>query len=153
VRSDRLQWWALLGLALGLGLLTKYTMVLLIAPMIWVAVQERAAGRLLRRPGPYLAIAIASALFTPHAAWMVHTHFMTVEYAIERGTSKAIWARHLIYPLLFALSQLGRLLPVLFILQPLTSWRWRAAELTDAGKRNRNFLLIMIMVPVGLLLV
>ncbi len=153
LRSDRLRWWAGLGLAMGLGFLTKYTMVLLIAPMIWVAIQERAAGRLLRRPGPYLAMAIASALFAPHAAWMVRTHFMTVEYAVERSASKAIFARHMSYPLLFALSQLGRILPVLFILQPLTSWRWRAAELSDAGKRDRNFLLIMIMAPLGLLLV
>ena len=76
--TDRLGWWAGLGAAVGLGLLSKYTMAMLLVPMAaWVAL-DRPSRRLLARPGPYLAAGIAAGLFAPHVVWAAAHDFVTV---------------------------------------------------------------------------
>src|SRR5262249_45114829 len=58
-------WWAVAGVTLGLGLLSKYTAVLLVAGAGIYVLSRRAPWRWLARPGPYVALAIAVILFTP----------------------------------------------------------------------------------------
>jgi dolichol-phosphate mannosyltransferase len=61
-------WWKA-GVAGGVALLAKYTAVLLAPAALVVALADPAARRWLRRPQPYVAIAIATALFTPVLVW------------------------------------------------------------------------------------
>jgi len=71
--------WAVLGVVLGLGLLNK-------ASMLWFAggaFLGLAASPLrgtLRTRGPWLAAAIAAALFAPHVAWQVAHGWPTLEF-------------------------------------------------------------------------
>lgn len=151
LRTDRLGWWIGLGGAVGLGLLSKYTLVFLLVPMALVFLIDRPARRLLSRPGPYLAAALALGLFAPHLLWMIDNEFVTIRYGLDRSANPGPWLNHLEYPLLFSLSQLGRLLPVLFVLLPLTSWFWQWRR-TDAEARDRDYLLLLVLGPVVLLL-
>jgi 4-amino-4-deoxy-L-arabinose transferase-like glycosyltransferase len=151
LHTDRPRWWLGLGAAVGLGLLSKYTLGFLLAPMALYLVIDRRARRCLRRPGPYLAALTALGLFLPHALWMVRTDFLTVRYALDRASDAPTWGNHLRNPVVFALSQAGRLLPVLFVLAPLTTWRWRLRRLTSAERRARTYLLAVVLGPVGLL--
>jgi hypothetical protein len=103
-----------------------------------------------RRKGPYLAGMLALAIFLPHAAWMVQNHFVTLSYGMERSEDAGGWFTHFKNPILFVLSQGGRLLPVFFVLVPLTGWRWNARP-ADCGKHfDRAFLLSMVGGPVAL---
>jgi len=151
IRTDRLRWWIGLGIAVGLGLLSKYALAFLLAPMVCDFLIDPTARRLLARPGPYLAVLVALALFAPHVVWMIHNDFVTIRYGLDRSANLGSWINHLEYPVLFLLSQLGRLLPVFFILTPLTAWRWRVRPVADP-ERDRNFLLMMVFGPVVLLL-
>ena len=118
VRSDQLRWWIGLGITIGLGLLSKYTIGLLGVILAGYVIYDRPTRAQLRRPGPYLAVLIASVLFLPHVIWLVRSNFITFEYAAERSESLVL-ASHVINPIQFSVGQLLRLLPVLVILAPL----------------------------------
>ena len=68
-RPDRLGGWLAVGLAWGGAMLSKYHAVFLPAGVFLYAVAEPSARRLLRRPGPYLAVAVGLTLFAPVIYW------------------------------------------------------------------------------------
>lgn len=152
LRTDRFGWWVALGTAFGLGLLSKYTMAVLLGPMGLYVLADRPSRRLLGRPGPYLAAAVALGLFAPHLVWMARHDFVTVGYGLDSAADSGHWVNHLKNPAVFAASQLGRLLPVFFVLAPLTSWHWRRQRLAPGPRRERDFLTAMVLGPVALLL-
>ena len=62
-------WWVGFGATAGLALLSKYHAVLLLvgAAVYLLCSRQRAAW--LRRPGPYVALALATAIFLPVVTW------------------------------------------------------------------------------------
>jgi dolichol-phosphate mannosyltransferase len=68
VGGDRRAWlW--LGVAIGLGMLSKYTIVLLAAAFALFVLFDKAARRSLARPEPWLGVLVALVLLTPVIAW------------------------------------------------------------------------------------
>lgn len=67
-QGDRLRDWAWLGLWLGLGLLSKYTMAVLLVAVVGVVGTRPAEAR---HPlgGPALMLAVLALLLAPHLAW------------------------------------------------------------------------------------
>lgn len=84
LQDGRLRHWALLGVAAGLGLLTKYSAGLLLAALgLYVlCTPER---RVLRGAGPWVALAVMLALFAPHLAWLWHSDWLPMAYARGRA--------------------------------------------------------------------
>jgi hypothetical protein len=150
LRTDWLGWWLGLGTAVGLALLSKYSVLILLVCLVGFTLIWPEARRCWRRPGPYLAAGLALLLVAPHLAWLVNNDFLTVRYARASSDDVSGWLGHVKNPTLFALSQLGRLLPVLFILVPLTTWRWRWRRLAAGQEFDRAFLLAAVLGPVGL---
>lgn len=69
MRSPGWAWWLAAGLALGVGLLSKYSIALLV-PAVGVYLLASASGRRqLGRPGPWLALLVAGACFAPVVVW------------------------------------------------------------------------------------
>jgi 4-amino-4-deoxy-L-arabinose transferase-like glycosyltransferase len=74
-KSGRGEWWYLVGAALGLLLLSKYTGVfLLFGIAAWLAVSAKMRVWL-RRPDPYIAAVIALVLFSPVIVWNAQHHW------------------------------------------------------------------------------
>jgi hypothetical protein len=71
--------WILLGLCVGLGTLNKIS-VLLAAAAAGVVVLAVSRLRVLRKPGPYLAVGIAALIVAPHVAWQVQNGWPTREF-------------------------------------------------------------------------
>jgi len=61
-------WWGA-GICVGLGMLSKYTIVLLMPAALAFILLDRSSRRWLRRPEPYLAAVLAGVLFTPVILW------------------------------------------------------------------------------------
>jgi hypothetical protein len=80
-----LAWWAAAGAMLGLGALSKYTAVLLVAGAALHVLARRDRWRCLAQPGPYLALAIALALFTPVLLWNARHHWISFAWQSTRG--------------------------------------------------------------------
>lgn len=73
------RWWVALGLAVGVGLLNKYSIGFFIGGFV-VALLPTAQRRLLATPWPWLGGAIAAALIVPHLLWQVGHGFPTLEF-------------------------------------------------------------------------
>ncbi|RPJ74804.1 MAG: phospholipid carrier-dependent glycosyltransferase, partial [Acidobacteria bacterium] len=77
--DDRLGWWAALGVVLGFGLLNK-TSVLWFGGGLAVGLIVTPFRRLIARPGPWAAAAIALLLFAPHLVWQWQNGWPTLEF-------------------------------------------------------------------------
>ncbi|WP_313077234.1 glycosyltransferase family 39 protein [Melaminivora sp.] len=153
VQNGRARYWAALGALAGLGLLTKYSIgiVLLCLALYLVAGPDR---RLLAGRGPWLALALALALLALHLLWLWQSDWLPMAYAGERSAS------HSTHPRLAALGFLGTQalnhLPLALIVL-VALWRTRRPALaTRAGGRWRlqtgrpGYLLLLALGP-GLL--
>lgn len=61
--------WLWLGVAIGLGMISKYTIVLLGAAIALFVLIDRPSRKWLTRPEPYIAALIALVLFSPVIVW------------------------------------------------------------------------------------
>lgn len=87
--TDDLRWWLALGLATGVGLLSKYTMAAFLVsalPVLWLVPGPR---RGLRRAGPWLALGVAGLVFSPNVAWNAAHHFPTWQHTAAITTGAA----------------------------------------------------------------
>jgi hypothetical protein len=85
VAGRPLGWWAAAGTMLGLGLLSKYTAVLLPVGTGLYVLGRRARWRCLAHPGPYVALAIAFVLFSPVLWWNARHHWISFVWQSTRG--------------------------------------------------------------------
>lgn len=79
------RWWVMLGLAFGLGLLSKYAMAFFALSLaLWLA-WDREARPLARAPGLWLAVALGLLVYAPNALWNAAHGF--VSYAHTRDNA------------------------------------------------------------------
>ncbi|MFA7430631.1 MAG: glycosyltransferase family 39 protein [Rhodospirillaceae bacterium] len=69
LRADGLGWWLLLGLWVGLGLLSKYAMVFFVGSMVLHLAWSAEDRPWLRRAGPWLAMAVGGLVYLPNLWW------------------------------------------------------------------------------------
>jgi 4-amino-4-deoxy-L-arabinose transferase-like glycosyltransferase len=133
LKRDRYRDWVATGVWLGLGMLSKYSMALLVLTMLAFGLINRKARSAWSRPGPYLTLLVALLIFSPHAYWAISYRFPGVGWALEStqaGRQPAV--RHLLYPLEFALAQLWALTPMIVVALPLTGYHWRLRRVPGA---------------------
>lgn len=122
--------WLLLGLVAGLGLLTKYSFVMLLAAMfLWLLVQPELRAGLLK-PHPWMGVLVMGAVCFPHLLWLFDHEFLPFSYASARAAAAA--GDGWLGPLRFLLVQLLDHLPLLLVLLLAGFWRpgcWQAPEL------------------------
>lgn len=76
--------WAMAGgLALGLGALSKYAMLLFIPGVLLYLLLSAEARRALGWPKPLVMLAVGLAVFSPNLLWNVSTHWTTVVSTAE----------------------------------------------------------------------
>ena len=140
-----LLWWAGAGSMLGLGLLSKYPAILLVAGAFLYVVGRRETRRRLADPGPYLALAIAGLLFSPVLLWNARHHWVSFLWQSTRGLDELEGVR-LDWMLRNVLGQSVLVLP----------WVWIAlvAELVRGFARRavpeRRFIACLAVVPIAL---
>lgn len=82
--ANRSQAWFGVGIAFGIGILSKYTLGLLgIAALIFILV-DATARYWLRRPHPYLAVLIALILFSPVIIWNIENDWASFAFQTTR---------------------------------------------------------------------
>ena len=83
LQTDRLRYWTLVGVFSGLGLMSKYSMGILVpaAALLLLWVPEYRC--LFRRPGPYLGAVIAALIFLPNVMWNVANDFLSLKHTAE----------------------------------------------------------------------
>ena len=139
--------WIAMGACLGVGLLAKYSLVMLLVPMVAFMVLHPRARRHVATPGPYLALCTAFVVFAPHLLWAGRQHFPALQWALERTRGEEYSGSRLVNVLWFVKDQLPAVVPMLAVLLPLTGWRWRLRRLDPAERFARAFLVAMGLGP------
>lgn len=128
--SRQIVWWLGVGVSCGLGLLSKYTMIMLPAGLGLLMLIVPPFRHHLRTPWPWLAALLAGAIFSPNLWWNAAHQFISFQHTSEI----AHLDRSLFHPeqlLLFILAQImvfGPVAAYLFIRQPWRELRTSAAH-------------------------
>lgn len=73
-----------LGLFAGLGMLSKYYTLLLLATLFFAALLSGCGRRYFRSPSPYVAAATCALVLLPHVWWVIESGNSPLEYAASR---------------------------------------------------------------------
>lgn len=72
--------WLGLGLAIGLGMLAKYAMIAFVGGMLVATLWVPEWRRVWLRPGPWLALGLAAAVFAPNVLWNAANGFVSFHH-------------------------------------------------------------------------
>jgi len=106
-------WWVVLGVTLGIGLLSKYPAVLVPAAVALGCAISRPLRAELARPGPYVACVIGAAMFLPVVLWNASHGWISFAFQLRHGLGPprgSAWGREIA---LLGI-QLGLVTPILF---------------------------------------
>lgn len=114
-KPDHFRYWLFLGIALGIGLLSKYNAVLLpFSAFLYLLFSNKSRGLLLRKE-PYLALGIGLVFAIPVILWNARHDWASFGFQLNHGLgSDASFSMTLFFQILGA--QLGYISPLLFVL-------------------------------------
>lgn len=79
LKSDDPRWWIPIGMAIGLGMMTKYTMVMFVAGLVG-GVLLTDARRYLRSPWLWGGVGLSLLIFLPNLIWQIRHNFISLEF-------------------------------------------------------------------------
>ncbi len=79
LKSDDPRWWLGIGAAIGLGMMTKYTMAFCIAGLV-AGVVLTEYRRYLRSPWLWGGVALSLLIFLPNLIWQIQHDFVSLEF-------------------------------------------------------------------------
>jgi hypothetical protein len=133
VRPADKKWSIVLGVAIGLGLLSKYAMIYFIPGMLLAALASPPARNLLKTPAPWVAIVIAAIVVAPNVGWNIQNSFLTIHHTgdlVLGEEFKPSAARVLD----FVGSQFGVFGPVVFATMIVATLKFRSALLVPQDR-------------------
>ncbi len=142
--------WILFGLLAGLGFLSKYLFVYLLASLIIFFLFEAFKQKKFNTKC-FISLIVFFLVIFPHLLWLNDNNYSAIFYGIERtGLESSNLLKHLTNPLIFLLKQIGILVPtVLMTLVIISKFSFRL-NLKD---RKLQFLIFSIFLPIFLLFV
>ena len=151
LHSGRYRDWILVGLCTGLGLLTKYVMVVLLtAIFLHLLTQVEGRRQLIRWP-LWSGVLVMLLVFAPHLIWLFQHDFLPFQYVQQRaGEAPTALQAHLVGPLKFLTVQLLDHLPLLILLTA-TGFFSRSLWSSDQAETKTRWFLIAIGLGPGLL--
>lgn len=141
IKGGGASWWYAWGAALGLGLLSKYTMILIVPCTFGFLAASREDRRWLSRKEPYVALVLGIALLAPVILWNWRHDWVSFAFQLRHGFSpvqQAAAPKLLSY---FA-GQAGFVTPLLFIAFVIASVTALRAVFRD-GNRIHLYLLLL----------
>jgi 4-amino-4-deoxy-L-arabinose transferase-like glycosyltransferase len=133
------RWWLAVGVAAGLGLLSKFSALFLGAGTLLWLILDRDSRKWLVSPWPYLGAVLALLIFLPNLLWQSRHQWETFAFQFGR-----VGGGHLTLRFLgeFLVAQFGLATPLIFVLMALGLWR--------ASRSGSGRLLLAVPVWVGL---
>lgn len=89
-------WWTAAGVAAGLACLSKYSALFLAPGVVLWLLLEPGGWKALRRPWPWLAAAIAGAIFSLNVVWNAEHHWITFVKQFGRAAPGQFAPRYLV---------------------------------------------------------
>ena len=113
IQTRERKWWFWMGLALGLGMVSKYTMIAIVPALFTALLLKKDLRRYLITPYPYLMLLIMLIIFSPVILWNAQHHWASFGFQFTHRAEKLKpFTTKYIVQLFF--SQLFILTPLLF---------------------------------------
>jgi undecaprenyl-diphosphatase len=113
-------YWLILGLSVGLGLLTKYTMAFFYICALLFLLASKQHRRILLAKEPYISLALSLVIFSPVIAWNASHDWVTLRHTAGQAHISGQWSvvseQWLKNFSEFLGSQIGIITPVLFFM-------------------------------------
>jgi len=142
-------WWGV-GLFIGLGMLSKYTMALLIPAVFLYILIDSQARKWLYRPQPYLAALLTLFLFSPVIIWNTENNWLSFAFQTTRRVAgKSYFSPHLLLgSILVLLTPTGFLaaIPALFTRKNEVA---KGKSKSSMPYRRQLFILIFTLAPLA----
>jgi len=101
VTTAKGRWWLASGVFLGLGLLAKYSAVLLVPAVLLFLLASPRQRFWLTRPEPYLALVVAAAVFAPVIVWNAQHDWASFAFqTTQRASGMGRWQPRFLLQLL-----------------------------------------------------
>ncbi len=145
LRTEDQRWWLAIGAVIGVGMLTKYTMLFLVAGIV-IGLLFTNARRHLKSPWLWVGVAVSLLIFVPNLIWQVKHDFISLEFLRQIHERDV----HLGRPPAFLPEQLW------IVANPVTIPLWAAGlYFYFSANDGRRFRMIgwMFVVPLALFLV
>ncbi len=92
LRTEDPRWWLAVGAAIGLGMMTKYTMIFLVAGIV-AGVLLTDARRYLKSPWLWAGVALSLLIFLPNLIWQIQQHFISLTFLQHIHKRDIRWGR------------------------------------------------------------
>ncbi len=123
INQGSIKYWVSTGLAIGLGLLTKYTMAFFyLCSFLFIVKEQR---DLLKRPGPYISLILSLFIFSPVVVWNAQHGWVTLLHTAGQahvGEGLRLSLKSLFE---FIGSQFGVVSPLLLAMSLIAVWLLR----------------------------
>ena len=153
IAQERKAWWGV-GVCLGLGMLSKYTIALLgVGTLVFLVIDRKSRSWLLR-PEPYVAAIVSMLLFSPVLLWNLQHEWVSFGFQTsDRWAGSHNFSLHvLIGWILLLLTPMG-LFDIVRVLLP---EKWNGAALsgtTNNEKQKYLWALIFTLVPLSVFVI
>jgi dolichol-phosphate mannosyltransferase len=140
--------WLAAGACIGLGLISKYTIGMLVPAALLFVLLDRSSRRWLLRWEPYAALALAAAIFSPVIIWNARNEWASFTFQTARRLAEApkFSLHRLILSALVLLTPTGFLT---LLMLPVTRTTESAGETLDSPRRKWRFLQVCVLVPLA----
>lgn len=147
--ENKKAWWGV-GVCMGVGMLSKYTIALLgLGTLIFVLV-DRQSRRWLLRPEPYLAAMIALAIFTPVLIWnMKHDWASFAFQGPDRWEGSSKFYLHILIGTWFLLLTPTALFDIVKILWPRRATSGAGSQQSTVEHRRYLWVVIFTLAPLS----
>lgn len=148
--SASMRWWAVAGVAFGLGLLSKLTVGIVGAGVALALLSRPSLRAQLRRPAPWLAVVIAGIVATPVIWWNAHHDWVSFRFQLSHGLGAPARGSILGRELALIGGQLGLVSPGILVIAIVAAWRAltgreaRDERLRPAPANDAAFLLAVV---------
>ncbi|MDE2367039.1 MAG: glycosyltransferase family 39 protein, partial [Betaproteobacteria bacterium] len=148
--ADERSAWLGVGIAFGLGILSKYTLGLLGPAALLFVILDPASRRWLRRPHAYLAAALALLLFSPVIIWNFQHDWASIAFQSGRvrGVGDDQFSVHELFLHLMVLLTPVGLLAAAMALRPRTE-----RDSSTYARKRRLFVSVFTGVPLSVFLI
>ena len=150
IQHDRTKDYILLGIFIGLGILSKYLFIYLLLAIKLLFIFLLKNGKRIKSRNYFIIGPIALSILLPHILWLVENDFSTITYAFERTGGVGSFTDHLLYPLIFLVKQLCVLIPFLIMFYFLIK---NFKPQFNFKVEKTIFLLFIVLTPIVLMLI
>jgi dolichol-phosphate mannosyltransferase len=146
-------WWGV-GLFVGLGMLSKYTIALLGPATLLFMVMDRRLWYWLRRPGPYISVVLAAAVFSPVIVWNAQHQWASFAFqSVRRLQERAEFGLPLLIGSMFLLVTPFGVIAAAKVLSLRRGGGAGGCGPVDAGRRRWLFALAYTLAPLSVFFV